>query len=86
MAAVPDRAHGVTYVPVNCGLWVIWALTDRHHDGGLPWPIWPTVFWGIGVVMSGLGAYGDFGRPQRTQRQYERLVREQGTNNPGRYV
>jgi len=36
--------------------------------------------------MSGLGAYGDFGRSQRTPRQYERLMREQGTNNPGRYV
>ena len=65
---------------------MIWTLTDRHHNGGLPWPIWLTVFWGIDVVMSGLGAYGDFGRSQRTPRQYERLMREQGTNNPGRYV
>ena len=79
------QAHLVTYVLVNCGLWVIWALTDRHHDGGIPWPIWSTVFWGIGVVMSGIGAYGDFGRSQRTQREYERLVREQGGDSLDRY-
>ena len=28
------QAHLVTYVLVNCGLWVIWALTDRHQTGG----------------------------------------------------
>lgn len=76
------QAHLVTYVVVNCGLWVLWALTDRHYSGGIPWPIWSTVFWGIGLVMRGLSAYGGFNHEQRTQREYERLVREQGGPDP----
>ncbi|WP_210516677.1 2TM domain-containing protein [Hymenobacter terricola] len=79
------QSHLVTYVVVNCGLWVLWAFTDRQHDGGIPWPIWSTVFWGIGLVMSGIGAYGGFNREQRTQREYERLMREEGTGNLDRY-
>jgi hypothetical protein len=75
------QAHLGTYLWVNGLLWVIWALTSsRHH--GLPWPVWTSFFWGIGLVMNGIAAYAGttsaFSREQRTQREYERLVREQG--------
>ncbi|GAB3580318.1 2TM domain-containing protein [Hymenobacter daeguensis] len=72
------QSHLVTYLVINAMLWVIWALTSRHY-GGIPWPIWTTAFWGFGLVMNGIAAYGSTGmsREQRTQREYERLVREQ---------
>ena len=71
------QSHLVTYLAVNALLWVIWALTGSRHDG-LPWPMWTTAFWGFGLVMNGIAAYGGMSREQRTQREYERLVQEQG--------
>jgi hypothetical protein len=75
------QSHLLTYLWVNGLLWAIWALTDAHFSHGLPWPIWSTVFWGIGLVMNGIAAYGTttgLSREQRTQREYERLMQEQG--------
>ena len=71
------QAHVVTYIVVNCGLWIVWALTERHHSGEIPWPLWVTAFWGFGLVMRGIAAYGGLSREQRTQQEYERLVRQQ---------
>ncbi len=81
------QSHLVVYVVVNCGLWVLWALTNRRHDDLVPWPVWSTVFWGVGLVMRGVAAYGGFNHEQRTQREYERLVREQnGSDNSSRFA
>ena len=76
------QSHLLTYVTVNATLWVIWALTERHHGGGIPWPLWATAFWGIGLVARGVAAYGGFNREQRTQREYERLLRGQNGADP----
>lgn len=48
-ASVPApawRAHLRTYLVVIAGLWLIWALTGF----GYPWPIWPMLGWGLGVL------------------------------------
>jgi len=84
-ARVKFQFQLVAYLVVNAGLWVIWALTSRGNDGLVPWPVWVSAFWGLGLVLSGLAAYGSlgFGRAQRTQREYERLLREQGGSNSG---
>jgi len=77
------QSHLVTYLLVNAGLWALWAFTthsfsfeSRHHDY-LPWPIWSTVFWGVGVVGQGMTAYGNLNRGERTQREYERLLAQE---------
>ena len=72
------QGHLLTYLVVNAGLWLLWAFTTqpfelRHHHNFLPWPIWSTAFWGVGVVAQGLTAYGSLNRGERTQREYERL-------------
>src|SRR5215207_9374788 len=38
--------HLVSYVVVLAGLWLIWALTGA----GYPWPIWPMLGWGMGLL------------------------------------
>ena len=67
----------LTYLVINAGLWLLWAFPTQHfeprHHDYLPWPIWATVFWGVGVVAQGLAAYGNLNRGERTQREYERL-------------
>jgi uncharacterized protein DUF1707/2TM domain-containing protein len=35
-----------TYLAVMALLWVIWLVTGA----GYPWPVWPMLGWGIGVV------------------------------------
>jgi uncharacterized membrane protein len=40
-----------TFVSVNGLLWLIWALTDRSTDSGVPWPTWVTAIWGFFIVM-----------------------------------
>lgn len=46
----------VSYVIVNAALWIIWALGDDH--AGVPWPLWVTVFWGVGMAFSAWNVYG----------------------------
>jgi cytochrome c oxidase assembly factor CtaG len=75
------QGHLVTYLIVNAGLWVLWAVTtwplERHNHSELPWPIWSTLFWGIGLVLQGFAAYSPLNRGERTQREYERLLNQQ---------
>jgi hypothetical protein len=39
-------AHAASYLGVIVMLWMIWLLTGA----GYPWPIWPTMGWGIGLL------------------------------------
>lgn len=75
------KSHLLTYVVVNLLLWAIWAVTEHKDHRGIPWPVWPTVFWGFGVFMNGLGVYGGFGKAQLSEREYEKLVRQQREGN-----
>lgn len=70
------QSHLLVYGFVNGGLWLLWALTP-HGRELLPWPIWSTAFWGFGLLTQGLAAYAGHGRAERTQRAYDRLLREQ---------
>jgi hypothetical protein len=38
--------HATTYLVVIALLWLIWLVTGA----GYPWPIWPMLGWGIGVL------------------------------------
>jgi hypothetical protein len=65
------RAHLLIYVLVNAGLVVVWATATPD---AFFWPVFPLVFWGIGVVMNAWDAYfaNDFSE-ERIQRQMHRL-------------
>lgn len=53
------RAAIAAYLIVNAFLWIIWLLSDERGDAnGIPWPLWVTVFWGLGMVMSAWNVYG----------------------------
>lgn len=70
------QAGLVTFLFVNAILWAVWALTGREANP-IPWPLWVTFFWGIGMVARGLKAYAGLNCTDRTEREYEKLVREQ---------
>ncbi|MGI4737245.1 MAG: 2TM domain-containing protein [Janthinobacterium lividum] len=74
------QSHLFVYALVNGGLWLLWALLPgvHSHHSELPWPIWTSLFWGIGLVLQGFAAYSSLNRGQRTQREYERLLSQEG--------
>ena len=58
---------------MNACLWGIWAVTGAEF----PWPVFPTLLWGIGV---GANAWDVYLRPPITERQVQdemRRLREQ---------
>ena len=63
------------YIIVNGFLWALWWLTQgRHHfsDGGIPWPIWSTLGWGVGLAFSYYGAFMDT-KESDTMKEYRKL-------------
>jgi len=51
------RGHAISYLMVNLMLWIFWAFTngfpaDFQFDGGMPWPLWVTLGWGIGLIAN----------------------------------
>lgn len=77
------KSHVVSYLIVNVFLWGIWFFSSGHHhwdmvdldviDGGnFPWPIWPTLGWGIGLAFHFAGAY-IFPHANSVESEYEKL-------------
>ena len=70
------KSHFITYLIMVPFFWMIWFFTGEHTGGmGLPWPVWPTAGWGLGVFFHFLGAYV-FYKENATEREYEKLLRE----------
>lgn len=74
------KAMLVTYIAVNAVLWVIWALGNDHS--GVPWPVWVTAFWGLGLVLTGWSAYG--ARPISEDDVQREMDRTRGGIDPSR--
>jgi hypothetical protein len=75
------KTHAVTYIIVNAFLWGIWFLTSSNHvdfniynirHSYIPWPLWSTVGWGIGLAFHFAGAY-IFPQANSVEREYEKL-------------
>jgi len=54
--------HLTSYLLVNALLWAIafitWATTGAHSVWTLIWPIWVSVFWGIGLASDYFQTFG----------------------------
>ena len=48
------RTHLFVYIVVNAALVTIWVLTGA----GFFWPMFPMLFWGIGVIFHAQDVYG----------------------------
>jgi 2TM domain-containing protein len=57
------RTHVVVYVLVNSVIWGIWLVIALTSAKGTwwPWPIFPTLGWGIGLALNAWDVY--FRRP-----------------------
>jgi hypothetical protein len=70
------KRHLTVYIIVNLFFWVLWFFTkdtdgDREHTL-LPWPVWPMLGWGIGIVFHYIGAY--VGSGGLVDREYDKLI------------
>jgi hypothetical protein len=74
------KGHLRTYLIVIGGLWLIYLLGAFPFVGkdAFPWPIFPMLGWGIGLLTHYLGAYGNQDRQKMVENEYEKLVRSQG--------
>ena len=69
------RRHLVSYLLVNSFLWLIWAFTGAGNGGFFPWPIWPTLGWGVGLALNYADAYM-FDRKNVVEEEYQKLLRK----------
>jgi len=72
------KRHFFSYAVINVFLWAIWYFTDGYHgnEGGIPWPAWVTLGWGIGIAFNYSDAYHSY-KDSGAEREYEKLKREQ---------
>jgi hypothetical protein len=64
-----------SYLIINGFLWALWWVTQGragYEEGVLPWPVWSTLGWGIGIAFSYYGAYHD-DKETDTMREYYKL-------------
>ena len=46
------KAHLLVYALVNVAVWGIWAVVAASTHSWWPWPVFVTLFWGIGLAMN----------------------------------
>ena len=69
------KKHLASYIIINGFLWALWFFTERNHGDdyyGIPWPIWSTLGWGVGLAFSYFGAYHE-NRDQTIMKEYQKL-------------
>lgn len=72
--------HLVVFVGVNIVLWSVWGVniaSGTDPEALLPWPLFVTLFWGVGLIAQGYQLYQTLGagaarREQALQREIER--------------
>lgn len=62
----------LVYLFVNLFLWSIWVFSIFRNGIHFPWPVFPTVGWGIGIFFNWLGAYHN--DSSLAEREYNKLI------------
>lgn len=69
------KKHLASYIVINGFLWAMWWFTEGRTDEdgmGMPWPMWSTLGWGIGIAFSYIGAYHN-DKESDTIKEYQKL-------------
>lgn len=80
---VDFKKHLALYIIVNGFLWTLWWITQGRHGinyGGMPWLVWSTLGWGIGIIFSYYGAYLS-NKVSDIEKEYEKLKNKENNNN-----
>jgi hypothetical protein len=68
------------YIIVNAFLWTIWYINIENNINaaktqGFPWPLWPTLFCGIGVLFNYFEIYKS--KNYSSEKEYQNLKNNQ---------
>ena len=81
---VSFKRHAYTYFVVNAFLWTLWFFTDflktwDEEQSKLPWPVWTTLGWGIGLAFHYYGAYME-DKDSAIEKEYKKLKDDKDKN------
>ena len=71
------KAHVVVYALVNLSIWGVWLVIAANSHSWWPWPVFVTLFWGIGLAMNAWDVY--FRRPITEQELKQEIDRLDGS-------
>ena len=81
-ARVGFRMHLRSYLIVNAGLWLIWAISSFAFGSSVyrvfPWPIFAMVGWGIGLASHYIHVYRGGDERSVLEEEYQKLVNQRG--------
>ncbi|HMP91469.1 MAG TPA: 2TM domain-containing protein [Phnomibacter sp.] len=80
------KRHLTIYFIINAFLWAVWWFTSGRYGyaaGHLPWPVWATLGWGLGLAFNYFDAYGPADKKSAIEQEYEKLKREQQNQAKG---
>jgi 2TM domain len=63
------KKHLNTYIAVNAFLWLLWLSTSGFNS--YPWPVYTTLWWGVGLFFHALKVAPVLYAHQHTQRKEE---------------
>ena len=77
------RRHLSVYLIINIFLWALWYFTGREYYvreyygkdfyySNIPWPLWTTLGWGIGLAFHFMSAYVSTGS-HSIEKEYNKL-------------
>lgn len=70
------RGHLAMYLIVILFLWLLWFFTGgKTYGQGLPWPVWPTLGWGIGLAFHYVSAFVSTSKTM-VEKEYDKLMNE----------
>ncbi len=71
------KYHLLIYFIMNIFFWTLWYISLKNtstpppENIGIPWPVWPMVGWGIGVLFNYVGVYRSGNN--LAEREYKKL-------------
>lgn len=69
------RRHLFVYLVVNSFLWVLWSLNATDVESPVPWPLWPSLGWGVGLALNYADAYL-FHSENTVEQEYQKLLKK----------
>jgi hypothetical protein len=68
------------YLIISAFLWAIWWFMSGMHGRNMrwPWPVWPMLGWGLGLIFQYLDAYKN-DNESLAEKEYEKLKRRSGS-------
>ena len=72
------KQHAILYVIMNIFFWLLWYFTKQGYSGdnNIPWPVWATLGWGIGLFFQYRAAYV-YPKSNSAEKEYYKLKNKQ---------